>query len=712
MKYEDSLIYKKNHLKQSVLFFALYTIIFAVTSILCYLYYFVHKKTFFTTYDAYTQHISALSYYGNYLRSILHSIFIEGKFELPQWDFNIGFGADIITTLHYYVIGDPFALFSVFVQPKNTPVLYNFLIFLRLYAAGFAFLVYCIHHKFQKFPSLCGSVIYVFCGFSFYCASRHPYFINPMTWLPLLCLGIDWIFEKRNFLLFSAVVFVSCASNFYFFYMLTILVLTYAFVRFFFYFKKDEYKNIYKYILLALAGYVLGVCMASVLFLPNIDGFFNCARTGEETDLSLLYSPAYYIKMLLGIVAPSTFGSYSVLGFSAPSLLLILCLCMQKDKISKEIKLFLLIGIIFFLLPIFGSVFNGFSYVSNRWCFAFSFVFAIGCVHAIPKFLSGFIGRKKYLFIFCLFFCIAVFVISCVSLKTREQMLFPYSVLFISTIMLAAFYHRKNILAPLLFSLLLVSVIINANFRFSPNGLDYLKNCPTITEYKQIQKESLEEFPIEDDSFFRVETEELSCKNSPAVAGIKGTTYYWSIADKCLNEFYIENNLKKNDAQSSSGLDGKEDLYKLINIKYYLSKTEPKKLLEKHFIYTGKNFAGYKIYEYTEFQPFGTGGNGECFSNVKIETNSFTAESNFSSDSKVFLSIPYSKNWNVEIDGIKTSINKANTAFMEINVPKGKHDIKFLYRNQWFVCGFILSLLSFSLFFLLVVFRIKIAIRK
>lgn len=52
-----------------------------------------------------------------------------------MWDLNIGYGSDILTTLHYYVIGDPLTLLSVFFKSSQTEFLYEFLIFLRIYLA-------------------------------------------------------------------------------------------------------------------------------------------------------------------------------------------------------------------------------------------------------------------------------------------------------------------------------------------------------------------------------------------------------------------------------------------------------------------------------------------------------------------------------------------------------------------------------------------------
>ena len=70
-------------------------------------------------------------YYGKYLRGIIKNIFIYHQFSIPLWDFSIGYGGDILTTLHYYVLGDPLTLLSIFVPMKYTEYLYIFLILLR-----------------------------------------------------------------------------------------------------------------------------------------------------------------------------------------------------------------------------------------------------------------------------------------------------------------------------------------------------------------------------------------------------------------------------------------------------------------------------------------------------------------------------------------------------------------------------------------------------
>jgi len=52
----------------------------------------------------------------------------------------------------------------------------------------------------------------------------------------------------------------------------------------------------------------------------------------------------------------------------------------------------------------------------------------------------------------------------------------------------------------------------------------------------------------------------------------------------------------------------------------------------------------------------------------------------------------YYHGWEARIDGKKTTIHKSNLNFMSIVVPKGKHDVEFIYRNNAVRIAFAISL--------------------
>ena len=212
-------------------FYLLYTVVFAVIASVLFLYFYLNEKSLVWSHDGVPQHLNSLAYYGRYLREVLNTLITEHRLVFPAWDMHIGYGSDILTTLHYYVIGDPLTLLSVFFPADKTEILYEILIFLRIYLAGISFSLYCFYHKNSKQAAFMGTMIYVFAGWTIYAAMKHPYFSNPMIYLPLILMGIDKIYKKEKPHLFIWATAVGAMSNFYFFYMLCIFMFLYAAFR-------------------------------------------------------------------------------------------------------------------------------------------------------------------------------------------------------------------------------------------------------------------------------------------------------------------------------------------------------------------------------------------------------------------------------------------------------------------------------------------------
>lgn len=188
----------KTILKKRLRFYSIYTVsMLGIFGILL-LIFISNGKSFVRIGDGLSQHYTTLAYWGQYLRSVLHTLLFEHRIEFPLWDLKLVFGSDILTTLHYYVVGDPLNLLAVFVPERYTEYLYGFLIFLRFYLAGIAFCAYCFYHKHKEFPVLLGSLIYVYSQWMIVTGLDHPYFLNPCICLPLILLGIDKIFDKNK----------------------------------------------------------------------------------------------------------------------------------------------------------------------------------------------------------------------------------------------------------------------------------------------------------------------------------------------------------------------------------------------------------------------------------------------------------------------------------------------------------------------------------
>ena len=188
--------------------------------------------------DGLSQHLNSLAYWGEYLRSFFSNLF-AGHPSLPMWDMSLGYGADILSTLNYYAIGDPLNLVYALVSKENTEYLYNFMIIFRMYLAGLSFMSYCLYMEKGHRATVFGSLIYVFTGFTLWAGIRHPFFLNPLIYLPLLLIGAEKIFKKEKPYVFIFSVCISAMSNYYFLYMLTVFTFLYALIRFFSYVQEN-----------------------------------------------------------------------------------------------------------------------------------------------------------------------------------------------------------------------------------------------------------------------------------------------------------------------------------------------------------------------------------------------------------------------------------------------------------------------------------------
>ena len=110
--------------KQYYLFF---TIVFLMVAFCCLFWFIASGKTLIWHIDGWIQHAKALTYYATYLRDILHNLVFNHTLAIPEWDFYIGEGGDIVNTLHYYAIGDPLNLLAIFVPTKYMHIFYSFL---------------------------------------------------------------------------------------------------------------------------------------------------------------------------------------------------------------------------------------------------------------------------------------------------------------------------------------------------------------------------------------------------------------------------------------------------------------------------------------------------------------------------------------------------------------------------------------------------------
>lgn len=590
-----------------------YTLWFLITGAFVFGWFAVSGKSMVWKFDGVYQHFNTLAYYGKYLRKILHSLFVEHEFCVPMWDMSIGYGADILTTLNYYAIGDPLTLLSVLVPGSLTEYLYAALIILRFYLAGAAFTAYCRYHQNEGTGVLLGSLVYAFSGFALFCGVRHPYFVNPMIYLPLILIGIDKIFRKEKPWLYVIMVAVSAISNFYFFYMIVWMMVIYAVIRYLMIYKKIRIRELVPCLGTFVGWSLLGVGISLPVLLPSAMYVLGTGRMSARNYVPVLYPLAHYAKLLndfFGVdytMASSRY--YTVMGF-APILLVTLLVLLVRWKKNRELKAGWLILTVLLLIPFAGHMINGFSYVSNRWIWAYGMLLSYILVKMYPEF--GKLEKKERM---------ALLVLGCVVVPAGELILNQYASLhgwigigmtMLLTAKIAAPKHNWQQRRTTVFFLVttLVSVAANAYFLFSPNQTNYIgdfreQGAPYAMLTTKAQNQIVTELN-DSDTFYRYDQYGNTAKENTAMQNrLMGTDFYYSVTNSAVAEFLREMDTSNSMEQMYDGLDGRTILDRLTGVRYYIIKKDQEAYLPYGYTEKVAENKKYAVYRTTEELPFG-----------------------------------------------------------------------------------------------------------
>ena len=573
--------YKEDHPFFSYLI--MFSFLFLITVIFFFASFLINKKSMIwtgSTKDGLVQHYNALMYFGRYLRSILYNIFINHQLSIPMWDFSIGYGSDVITSLHYYVIGDPLNLLSVLVSSKYTEYLYMFLIIFRLYLSGVSFSYYCFQWQKDAKSLLVGALTYVFCGYVIFASVRHPYFINPIIYLPLLLLGSEKILHNQSSKLFIIILAISAVSNFYFLYMLCLIVFIYVLIRFISLYRL-KIKVIIHYFLKFFISAIIGLCMAAFILMPVIAFFFQTARSEYKIAFDSVYTLNYYLSCFFNFNSYNFADYWTIFGYNSVSLLCIFLMFIKKGH--RSLKVGLVLTTVCICLPYAGYILNGFSYVSNRWEFAYSFVVAMVTSIMFPYLLT--MSKKESLFLGILtvvYLCGAVLFpetrnfnlkVSGIILIITYLILLCRYILSHQPIKHTLYYHISVIC---IVTLLIANVSVNAYYKYSPQRLNYLKEFVDVKKgFTKLTKTRAKEIKkLNDDSFYRYDETNFGryyLNNSALQQRQKSLSFFYSLGSGYITEYFMA--MENMNALSSiyTGVNYRSYLDALASVKYFVT---------------------------------------------------------------------------------------------------------------------------------------------
>lgn len=562
--------------------YGVYTLMFLLMCIVAFLPFFTEGKSFVWgagVEDGLSQHFSALAYYGEALREFFRNL-LAGHPKLVMWDMSLGYGADILSTLNYYAIGDPLNLLYGFVSPKNTETMYDFMILLRMYLAGITFIMYARKMKKRSYGTVIGALVYVFSGFCFRLGLRHPFFINPMIYFPLLCLGIEKIYQRERPYVFIFAVCVSAMSNYYFLYMLTIFAAIYAWIRFYKYTEENKMKNFFLTILKFGMYYTLGIAMAAVILLPSVIGFLGNGRYGNGADWKslIVYPGKYYLLFIENFIGYGNMGSNTNAGYLPIVGIIVLFTLFSQRMKHKKYRAAFIASIIALILPIFGYAFNGFSYANNRWAFALSFIVALLTAEMYPRLFV--MSKRQQIGIGA---GIIIYTVFCIIVNASGEEILKNKGIMAACGLIAVFYilllifqrlgydTQKRIVRVSMAILLLISVGVHGYYRFNPKGYAYTQEFMDQGQaYRTLKEDNIRMLSkANDPSVYRVHAEGYRYKNYGLINHLNTISGYYSITAKCVTDTIKGyDTLGMQYADKYKGVDQRLGLLSLAGVKY------------------------------------------------------------------------------------------------------------------------------------------------
>ena len=562
--------------------YGVYTLMFLLMCIVAFLPFFTEGKSFVWgagVEDGLSQHFSALAYYGEALREFFRNL-LAGHPKLVMWDMSLGYGADILSTLNYYAIGDPLNLLYGFVSPKNTETMYDFMILLRMYLAGITFIMYARKMKKRSYGTVIGALVYVFSGFCFRLGLRHPFFINPMIYFPLLCLGIEKIYQRERPYVFIFAVCVSAMSNYYFLYMLTIFAVIYAWIRFYKYTEENKMKNFFLTILKFGIYYTLGIAMAAVILLPSVIGFLGNGRYGKGVDWKslIVYPGKYYLLFIENFIGYGNMGSNTNAGYLPIVGIVVLFTLFSQRMKHKKYRAAFIASIIALILPIFGYAFNGFSYANNRWAFALSFIVALLTAEMYPRLFM--MSKRQQIGIGA---GIIIYTVFCIIVNASGEEILKNKGIMAACGLIAVFYilllifqrlgydAQKRTVRVSMAILLLISVGVHGYYRFDPKGYAYTQEFMDQGQaYRTLKEDNISMLSkVNDPSVYRVHAEGYRYKNYGLINHLNTISGYYSITAKCVTDTIKGyDTLGMQYADKYKGVDQRLGLLSLAGVKY------------------------------------------------------------------------------------------------------------------------------------------------
>ena len=392
-----------------------------------------------------------------------------------------------------------------------------------------------------------------------------------MVYLPLLFLGVEQVLAKRRPYLLIVTVFLAAVSNFYFFYMLAIITAIYTVYRLCCLYDRHSVKQAVGGLLQVTLWAVVGVLMSAAILLPVILTFIGDNRNGVQYPLTLLYDADFYRNFLAAYTTSHNQAYQTYLGFNAVALPAICLLYFKRKPEEKPLRILFLLATAALLIPVFGWALNGFSYMANRWVWAYSLLVAYIVTTQWKKLRHITVGQA----VACVG-ALALYSLLTIPLMTTDTRNIAVSVLLAFLIIvlcaLAPKFKKKHLATALVLVLVLTSFTGNAAYFYSSHGKHktdtFVATEKVNRRIKGASGRKVKKAAKSDKSFYRYTGDNVEC-NEELLAHISGSSFYWSLQNPNVAQYVTETEQPVENSYRYNRLNTSAALNALTGVKYY-----------------------------------------------------------------------------------------------------------------------------------------------
>jgi len=214
-----------------------------------------------------------------------HEFFSTGVF--VEWDTSGLIGVSNINAYSFYYLFDPFFL-ALLIFPRSFLLQAQaIMMMLKLVLAALFFYKFLSAFNIKTSTKKMGSIAYAFCGWVwFYLWFFH--FQEVVTFFPLMLLGIEKIFSKKDVRLFIGASFLMGCTNFQFLAISIICCFIYAMYKWISQLKKHSTKDNLEIIGLGFVAFLIGILTTAFILLPNFISIQNMPRVSSSSYLQSL----------------------------------------------------------------------------------------------------------------------------------------------------------------------------------------------------------------------------------------------------------------------------------------------------------------------------------------------------------------------------------------------------------------------------------------